>query len=258
MRTGATLLDQVLAGAMASDYPTLPRSKSENPRTQATWQQAPALLILTLALVTAIVTAAGVQQSRSHALDSQTNAELASRVEAERTAVSETEKRNAALAASNRAMAARILGQSSQGVALQKHISATGPFAAVTPITGPAGCTTFWFHGGQPTDRYVHAIANYVWRSGPVGVTVGGIRLSSTSAIRTAGSQVLVAYEPIASPLKVCAVYPPSASAAVKTNFRTLDRFASAIGAQARHNISIMTLPAASDRATKIRVASAQ
>mgnify|MGYP006266380503 CR=1 FL=1 len=256
--TGTALLDHVLSGAVTSDYPNLVESASKDPNSLPTRQRSSAFLALSLVLVTATLTVAGVQQSHSHAIDSRTNAELIARVEAERTAVTETETKNSALAASNRAMAARILGQSGQGATLQNHISATGPLAAATPITGTAGCTTFLLHGGQLTDRNVHTIANLVWQSSPVGVTVGGIRLSSTSAIRTAGTQVLVAYEPVASPLTVCAAYSPTATEAMNRNFKALNRFASAIGVKVRHSISIMTLPAASDRALHIRVARAQ
>ena len=256
--TGTSLLDKVLAGAVASDYQTGSTTASEDLQSPVTSLRSSAFLALSLVLVTATLTVAGVQQSHSHAIDSRTNVELIARVEAARTAVAETEIKNAALSASNRAMAARILGQSSQGAALQTRISATGPLAAATPITGTAGCTTFLLRGAQLTDRNVHTIANLVWQSSPVGVTVGGIRLSSTSAIRTAGSQVLVAYEPVASPLTVCAAYSPTATEAMNRNFKALNRFASAIGAKARHSISIMTLPAASDRALHIRVASAR
>jgi uncharacterized protein YlxW (UPF0749 family) len=55
-------------------------------------------------------------------------------------------------------------------------------------------------------DVDLQLVANALWRSGAEAVAVNGHRLASTTAIRRAGSQILVNFRPVASPYRVAAI----------------------------------------------------
>ncbi|MBE7186758.1 DUF881 domain-containing protein [Jatrophihabitans endophyticus] len=56
------------------------------------------------------------------------------------------------------------------------------------------------------TDRDLRSVANELWADGAEAVSVNGIRLTPTSAIRFAGDAVLVDFQPISSPYTIDAV----------------------------------------------------
>jgi uncharacterized protein YlxW (UPF0749 family) len=58
-------------------------------------------------------------------------------------------------------------------------------------------------------DVDLQLVANALWRSGAEAVAVNGHRLSSRTAIRRAGSQILVNFRPVASPYRVAAIGDP-------------------------------------------------
>jgi uncharacterized protein YlxW (UPF0749 family) len=60
-------------------------------------------------------------------------------------------------------------------------------------------------------DLDIQLVANALWRSGAEAVAVNGHRLVSTTAIRRAGSQILVNLRPVASPYRVAAIGDPEA-----------------------------------------------
>jgi uncharacterized protein YlxW (UPF0749 family) len=62
----------------------------------------------------------------------------------------------------------------------------------------------------QYTDLDVRAVVNELWVSGAEAVTVNNIRLTPTSAIRFAGSAVLVDFQPLTAPYTVRAIGSPA------------------------------------------------
>src|SRR5206468_3747517 len=56
------------------------------------------------------------------------------------------------------------------------------------------------------TDRDVRSVVNQLWANGAEAISVNGIRLTPTSAIRFAGQAVLVDFQPITSPYTVRAI----------------------------------------------------
>lgn len=59
---------------------------------------------------------------------------------------------------------------------------------------------------GRVTDRELQDVVNAVWASGAEAVSVGGVRLSPTTAIRTAGETILADYRPLVAPYLVLAI----------------------------------------------------
>lgn len=67
--------------------------------------------------------------------------------------------------------------------------------------------------GGLVTDLDVQLVVNGLWMSGAEAVDVGGNRLSSTSAIRSAGDGITVNFQSIAEPIVVRAIGSPNSLA---------------------------------------------
>jgi uncharacterized protein YlxW (UPF0749 family) len=59
---------------------------------------------------------------------------------------------------------------------------------------------------GRVTDRQLQGVVNAVWASGAEAVSIGGVRLAPTTAIRTAGETVLADYRPLVAPYVILAV----------------------------------------------------
>lgn len=60
-------------------------------------------------------------------------------------------------------------------------------------------------------DVDLQLVANALWRSGAEAVSVNGRRLTATSAIRKAGSVILVNYRAVSSPYRIAAIGNPEA-----------------------------------------------
>lgn len=87
------------------------------------------------------------------------------------------------------------------------------------------------------TDRDVRSVVNELWAAGAEAISVNGIRLTPTSAVRFAGEAVLVDFQPITSPYVIRAIGNPDglittfASSAVASRYQTLS---SAVGIRFR------------------------
>jgi uncharacterized protein YlxW (UPF0749 family) len=62
---------------------------------------------------------------------------------------------------------------------------------------------------GRVRDRDLQDVVNALWAAGAEAVSVGGIRLSPTTAIRTAGETILAGYRPLVAPYVVLAIGDP-------------------------------------------------
>jgi uncharacterized protein YlxW (UPF0749 family) len=82
-------------------------------------------------------------------------------------------------------------------------VAVHGPGLQVTLINPTSG-------ERQYTDLDVRAVVNELWLSGAESISVNNIRLTPTSAIRFAGSAVLVDFQPLTAPYTVRAIGPPA------------------------------------------------
>jgi uncharacterized protein YlxW (UPF0749 family) len=79
------------------------------------------------------------------------------------------------------------------------------PAATSTDVAGRGGTTSI----GQTnilTDRDVRSVVNELWGDDAEAISVNGVRLTPTSAIRFAGQAVLVDFQPITSPYRIEAI----------------------------------------------------
>lgn len=93
---------------------------------------------------------------------------------------------------------------------------AAGAQAALTELTGP-GLQIVIDNGpagsggkGQILDRDLQLLINGLWSAGAEAISVGGVRLGVTSAIRQAGAAILVDNRPVFWPVTIQAVGDPA------------------------------------------------
>ena len=123
------------------------------------------------------------------------------------------------------ALAAEASDLSAAVRSAQAALGAGGPLATVsrlevlgaqTGVSGPG--LTVVIDGSSKSsgagvilDRDIQLLVNGLWSSGAEAISIGGVRLRATSAIRQAGSAILVDNRPVFFPVSIQAVGDPSA-----------------------------------------------
>jgi uncharacterized protein YlxW (UPF0749 family) len=118
------------------------------------------------------------------------------------------------------------LGTDAAGVAAAAAVRELELAAGTTPVVGPGVVLTVDDappdadsalnpRGGTPAvsrvnDRDLQGIVNGLWAAGAEAIAINGVRLSSRSAIRSAGEAVLVDFRPLSPPYVVQAVGRPA------------------------------------------------
>ncbi len=131
--------------------------------------------------------------------------------------IGNAQAKQSALAQAQSSLAAQIrLAQASLGAGgpLQtiQQLQAQG---GLTPVTGP-GLTvvidgsTANSGAGVILDRDIQLLVNGIWSSGAEAISIGGVRLRTTSAIRQAGNAILVDNQPVFWPISIQAVGDPA------------------------------------------------
>jgi uncharacterized protein YlxW (UPF0749 family) len=92
-----------------------------------------------------------------------------------------------------------------KGPGLEVRLAEPKPVAQPTDVPGHGERTPV--SGGHILiDRDVRSVVNQLWADGAEAISVNGIRLTPTSAVRFAGDAVLVDFSPISSPYIVDAI----------------------------------------------------
>jgi len=196
------LVSQLNEEAYASDYPPAAQRARITGRW---WVSSVVVAALVTLLITASLTSARLLAPQQRAQQ----ASLVARVQALREEVVRTSGENRRTAAELARLAQDQLAESSQGRQLLRSLRIAEAAAGASAVTGPGVCLTV---NRKPavapafTDRDLQQLINRVWRQGAAAVAVNGIRMTSTTAVRTAGEAILVAYRPIDWPYRVCAL----------------------------------------------------
>lgn len=131
--------------------------------------------------------------------------------------IDNAQAKQSSLAAQQSALASAIrLAQAALGVGgpLQR-IAQLEQLGGQTAVTGP-GLTvvidgsTASSGAGQILDRDIQLLVNGLWSSGAEAISVGGVRLRTTSSIRQAGNAILVDNRPVFWPITLEVIGDPS------------------------------------------------
>lgn len=178
--------------------------------------------VVSLGLVGLLIAAAAVQTRQAAPAAEARRTELASRIEAATRDSDEMQARVDALAAEVAAAEAAALTRTAAGREAAQRLAVQKAAAQYTPVQGPgaevlvddsrdAGKDPEATDVGRVLDRDLQLVVDGLWQAGAEAVTVNGIRLSSRTAIRSAGGAILVDYRPLNPPYRVLAIGDPQA-----------------------------------------------
>ncbi|GIL34391.1 DUF881 domain-containing protein [Phycicoccus sp. DTK01] len=180
--------------------------------------RAPRLLAATLALGLVV----GVAASNLTAPDtprSAARADLVRQIEERRTQVEQLSAQQQGLQAEVSTLEAAQLGPSAAGGArgqtLAQAVGAvamTGPGMVVTLDDAPAGDKGDGTDGTEEQrvlSKDLQYVVNALWQAGAEAVSINGNRMTSVSAIRFAGSALVVDFRPLARPYRITAIGDP-------------------------------------------------
>jgi uncharacterized protein YlxW (UPF0749 family) len=217
------LLQDLVDGSLDEGYARAAarRSHGHRPPRSQVWILAAGLLAVGLLLATAFAETrarAGSAQEARDALVTEVqqrnaqNQRLERRLERQRAAVRQDQRRALELTGTGAALSDRL----SRLEAATGAASVTGP-GMVVRLTDAGGTDsgadvdprTEENTEGRVTDRDLQTIVNEVWAAGAEAVTVNGQRLTGLSAIRSAGDAILVDFRPLSPPYVVKAIGDP-------------------------------------------------
>lgn len=242
-RHSGNLLDQLTAEAYATEYPHRQRQAIIHRRwwTSSIVVSAAITLLITAGLSSTRLLAPQRQQQRGELVDRLSNVR-----EATRTLASQ----NSRLRREVRTLSLQGLSDTARGRNLLLRLGTALAAAGGVQLSGTGICITLTdnsLDNGTVSDRDMQALVNELWRAGAQAVAVNGIRLTSTSAIRTAGEAILVSYRPLAWPYRVCALdgRTPKPSLPSATGAALLRRFRQDYGVESKTVRSAINAPAA-------------
>jgi uncharacterized protein YlxW (UPF0749 family) len=204
------LLDRLIAEAQADDYSLAPDQAGA--RRGPGWLAAAVLVLIGALLVTAALQRQTVAPAAQERRD-----DLVQRVREAQAGVEQSQERAAALRGSVsqlQQLAASGLGPefTEQLAALEiatGFVGLQGPGAVVSLRDGtpplPRGVTV---DEARVLDVDMQMVVNGLWQAGAQAIAINGIRLTSTTAIRTAGEAILVDFRPLVPPYTIDAVGP--------------------------------------------------
>ena len=215
------------------------------------------LLVLAMVLIGLLVSVGASSLRGSATTKGQARAELISQIDARRVAVDRQTAQIAALQVEVNRLDAEALGSAngdlqarlSTASAVAGAIAVTGPGLVVTlddaPGSGAAGANADpaadpTGNGGTVFARDLQIVSNSLWQAGAEAVSINGLRLTSTSAIRFAGEAILVDFRPLTPPYVITAIGDP---ASMPRLFTTGDGGAYLATLKSTYGIQVSTSP---------------
>ncbi|MGD9957146.1 MAG: DUF881 domain-containing protein [Candidatus Nanopelagicales bacterium] len=182
-----------------------------------------ALFLLACALVAGVLALAVAQRQAAAPEAEKARQALVQRVEQTQADIAaleaDVEQTRADLAAAQEV----LLAQSAEGAALSARLARLESAAGYTAVEGPGVVVVLdSADGSDPAatddpgrvlDKDVQNAVNALWASGAEAVAVNGVRLTSTTAIRSAGAAILVDFRPLLPPYRVEAIGDPAGMA---------------------------------------------
>lgn len=266
-----TLLTDLMDRPLDPAYAAAAAARGSRPAPSRPWNSA---LVGVTALVAGLLFAtSGLALAKPDPDRGEGRSELVSRIEDRRREVDERSAQVARLRSDVSALEAGALQERGVDTAALSALGAAAGDAAVAGpglrITlddaeglGPAGQGEARAGAHDDTGRIVYRdlqqVTNELWAAGAEAISINGHRLTSTSAIRFAGSAILVNFRPLARPYVVDAVMGQGQTQSFLTGpggaYLTELRSAYAVRADARAQAEL-TIPAADS--TSLRYAGA-
>lgn len=202
------LLDRLIAEAQADDY-ALAHSQGG--------RRIGVVGLLTLVIVGALFATAFLQSRDSAPLAAERRQDLVKRIEDSNQRVAEAETQAAQL----RASVSQLQQLATSGVSddFAEQVRALEVASGFVGLAGP-GAVVSLSDGREPLPKGVtpdearvldidmQMVVNGLWQAGAQAVAINGIRLTTMTAIRTAGEAILVDFRPLVPPYSIVAIGP--------------------------------------------------
>jgi uncharacterized protein YlxW (UPF0749 family) len=203
------LLESFLAQVVVDDYAGIPAADQRGIRGNPGWMATAMALVIGVIVAAALLTARASDAERQQVRDG-----LAERVTALSVAVADRQAVVDGQAAQVDSLESALL-DASRSDADGERLATLSTLAAATDLSGPGLTVTIddardAQAGSLNTvlDRDLQDIVNVLWQMGAVGIAVNDQRLTSDTAIRSAGGAILVNYQPLSRPYRLAAVGP--------------------------------------------------
>jgi uncharacterized protein YlxW (UPF0749 family) len=196
------LLRQIRESAVDPDYEALGKHV-----TKSRWRLPLAAVALVLGLVVAVQ---GWYTYKASPDTASERDQLISRIRA-------ADKTNDDLRAQQVALEQQIgdLQKRQADTTTQAQLEAQGAVSGGTAVTGPGMVVVVddaqGTNGARVTDEDLRQLVNGVWAAGAEGIAINGHRLTTRTAIRSAGSAITVDYRSLLRPYRVEAIGDPKA-----------------------------------------------
>lgn len=211
-----TLLRETLERPLDPGYAAAARRRAEHGRTVPLWRR---LIVLLLAVALGLGTVWAARELRAPT----PGATAARSLLVEQ--IEDSSRRADVRAEGNAELADQIAAQQSQALtgadsAYLDHVRTLAAVAGSAPVAGPGIVITLddsrdALEGapdaelGFVQDLDLQVLVNALWGAGAEAISINGHRLSSITAIRSAGRAILVGLAPLARPYVVEAIGPP-------------------------------------------------
>ena len=200
------LLNQIVREPLDPDYALVAARGEPRPTNRGA-------LVVVAVLIGVMFAVATVQTTRSAPALETERAELINRVQAGEQAQDQLRVRSAELSTEIDRLRTSALGDDDQAVLLRAQIERLGPVVGTVAVTGPgmvievddapAGTTNA---RDRVLDVDLQILANGLWQAGAEAVAINGHRLSSLTAIRSAGDAITVDFRSLTRPYRVEAI----------------------------------------------------
>ena len=181
----------------------------------AAGRQRPVVVLAGVLAATLVIVVAGVQAHRKAPAADRTRQALVAQVERRTHGVAGLQRQLDQLRRNTTFLRDRALASSAAGGRLSRQLSTLELLAGTVAVTGPGLRVTVDDAAGdgdsanRVTDHDLQQIVNALWAAGAEAVAIGPQRLTAETAIRQAGSAVLVNFEPVRPPYVLSAVGDP-------------------------------------------------
>lgn len=175
------------------------------------------LAMLALLLVGLLLAVAGAQVRRGEPVAARQRARMVDEIHSRTSETDDLARRLDRLRGETARLRAAALAESAAGRRADRALAAAETAAAARPAAGQALVVTLddaprgdsadaSADDGRVYDQDLQILVNGLWAAGATAVGINGLRLTPTTAIRTAGEAVLVDYRPLTGPYVVTAL----------------------------------------------------
>jgi uncharacterized protein YlxW (UPF0749 family) len=242
------VLEEFMSSALADDYVHAARDGSASQSRGRAFSGLAVLMMVAIGVLTAAVLFSTVSTAEQR---SRTRSALADRVDRSASDVAQRQVAVSIRRGQISELEQQLLtaGDADLGVTAQAGVLAAA--AGTTPIAG-SGLTVTVDDApdaqagsmNRVLDRDLQDIVNALWSEGATGIAINGHRLTSATAIRSAGEAIVVNYEPLARPYRIAVAGAPSASDPASGARQLLSRLERDYGLVTEVSLGDVALPA--------------